>query len=108
MSLKLNITISLDGFVAATDQSVVHPLGEGGEELHEWAFAVRTFRAMHGKEGGTTGPRRLCRVRTPSWAAARDEASLSPYPVPSGSRPIMASAAQTLLHAYACGKGVPY
>jgi hypothetical protein len=23
--------------------------------LHEWAFATRTFRQMHGKEGGSTG-----------------------------------------------------
>ena len=54
--LKLNITMSLDGYVAGPNQSVAHPLGEGGEKLHEWAFAVRTFRAMHGMEGGATGP----------------------------------------------------
>jgi dihydrofolate reductase len=54
--LRLNITMSLDGYVAGPNQSVTHPLGEGGEQLHEWAFATRTFRAMHGMEGGTTGP----------------------------------------------------
>jgi dihydrofolate reductase len=54
--LRFNITMSLDGYVAGPNQSVKDPLGEGGEELHNWAFAVRTFRAIHGMEGGATGP----------------------------------------------------
>jgi dihydrofolate reductase len=48
--------MSLDGYVAGPNQSVRHPLGEGGEQLHEWVFAVRTFRERHGMEGGATGP----------------------------------------------------
>ena len=48
--------MSLDGYVAGPNQSVANPLGEGGEKLHEWAFAVRTFRERHGMEGGATGP----------------------------------------------------
>ena len=55
-SLRFGITVSLDGYVAGPNQSVTNPLGEGGEALHEWAFAVRTFRQLHGMEGGTTGP----------------------------------------------------
>jgi dihydrofolate reductase len=54
--LRLNITMSLDGYVAGPNQSVSNPLGEGGEQLHEWAFATRTFRAVHGMEGGATRP----------------------------------------------------
>ncbi len=54
--LRFGITMSLDGYVAGPRQSVSHPLGEGGHELHTWAFAVRTFRELHGMEGGTTGP----------------------------------------------------
>lgn len=54
--LRLSLTMSLDGYVAGPKQSVLHPLGEGGHELHTWAFAVRTFRELHGMEGGTTGP----------------------------------------------------
>jgi dihydrofolate reductase len=54
--LRLNITMSLDGYVAGPNQSVSNPLGEWGEQLHEWAFATRTFRAVHGSEGGATGP----------------------------------------------------
>jgi dihydrofolate reductase len=53
--LRLNLTISLDGYVAGLRQSLQNPLGEGGLELHAWAFATRTFRAMHGMEGGEAG-----------------------------------------------------
>jgi dihydrofolate reductase len=54
--LRLNITMSLDGYVAGPDQSVTHPLGEDGDQLHKWVFAVRSFRALHGMEGGATAP----------------------------------------------------
>lgn len=48
-------SISLDGFGAGPCQSFEHPLGIDGMELHRWAFATRTFRQMHGDEGGATG-----------------------------------------------------
>ena len=32
------LSISLDGFVAGPGQSLEHPLGVGGERLHQWAF----------------------------------------------------------------------
>jgi dihydrofolate reductase len=54
--LRLSITMSLDGYVAGPDQSLENPLGKGGEKLHDWAFAVRSFRQTHGMEGGETGP----------------------------------------------------
>jgi len=54
--LRFQITMSLDGYVAGPNQSVKNPLGEGGERLHDWAWATRTFRASHGMEGGETGP----------------------------------------------------
>jgi len=50
--LRLRFSISLDGFVAGPAQSVENPLGIGGTKLHEWAFALKAFRAMHGMEGG--------------------------------------------------------
>ncbi len=53
--LRLTMTMSLDGYVAGPRQSLEQPLGEGGLALHEWAFATRSFRAMHGLEGGETG-----------------------------------------------------
>ncbi len=36
--LRFKISMSLDGFVAGSDQSVKNPLGIGGGRLHEWAF----------------------------------------------------------------------
>lgn len=48
-------SISLDGYAAGPHQGLEHPLGKGGEGLHEWAFATRTFRRAHGLEGGAEG-----------------------------------------------------
>lgn len=39
-----SFSISVDGFGAGPEQSIEHPLGIGGEELHRWAFATRTFQ----------------------------------------------------------------
>ncbi|GAA2344078.1 dihydrofolate reductase family protein [Dactylosporangium salmoneum] len=50
-----NFCISLDGFGAGPDQSLDHPLGTGGERLHEWVFKTATGLAMVGGKGGTTG-----------------------------------------------------
>ena len=50
--LKLNITMSIDGFVAGPDQSPEHPLGVGGEQLHDWLVPLKAFREGHGEEGG--------------------------------------------------------
>jgi len=47
--------ISLDGYGAGPDQSLEHPLGRGGETLHDWFVPTRTFQTMVGKAGGTTG-----------------------------------------------------
>ncbi len=52
--LRINISISLDGFVAGPNQSVENPLGEGGEQLHEWVLPLAAWREPHGKEGGET------------------------------------------------------
>jgi dihydrofolate reductase len=52
--LKLDITMSLDGFVAGPNQTLEQPLGAGGERLHEWAYAMATWREQHGREGGET------------------------------------------------------
>ena len=46
------ISVSLDGYVAGPNQSLDDPLGEGGERLHEWAFATDGWREQHGRSGG--------------------------------------------------------
>jgi dihydrofolate reductase len=51
---RLQISISLDGFVAGPDPSEEEPLGEGGEQLHEWAIELDVWRRSHGREGGET------------------------------------------------------
>ncbi len=50
--LRFGVSISLDGFVAGPNQSEQHPLGEGGMQLHEWAFELAAWRAPHGRDGG--------------------------------------------------------
>jgi dihydrofolate reductase len=50
-----NLAISLDGYAAGPDQSLDNPLGVGGNRLHEWAFATRSGRQMHGMDGGDEG-----------------------------------------------------
>ena len=44
--------MSLDGFVAGPGQSLDNPLGEGGEQLHEWAITTDSWRGHHGLHGG--------------------------------------------------------
>jgi dihydrofolate reductase len=50
--LVLDISMSLDGYVAGPDQTLDTPLGRGGDLLHEWAFGALEWRAAHGLEGG--------------------------------------------------------
>jgi dihydrofolate reductase len=54
--VKFEITTSVDGFVTGPNPGYEHPLGVGGDRLHEWAYDLRAFREPHGKEGGETGP----------------------------------------------------
>jgi dihydrofolate reductase len=53
--VTVDISISLDGFVAGPNPSLEDPLGEGGERLHEWVVATRPWRESHGLSGGETG-----------------------------------------------------
>jgi dihydrofolate reductase len=50
------ISMSLDGYVAGPNPTLELPLGEGGDQLHEWAFPLKSFREPHGLPGGETGP----------------------------------------------------
>ncbi len=47
--------VSIDGYGAGPEQSLEDPLGKRGTELHQWFFGTKTFRAMFGREGGSTG-----------------------------------------------------
>jgi len=45
-----NFAMSVDGYGAGPRQSVDDPLGVGGERLHDWAVATRSFREIHGTD----------------------------------------------------------
>jgi dihydrofolate reductase len=48
----VEVTTSLDGFIAGPNQTLERPLGEGGERLHEWLYDLASFRERHGESGG--------------------------------------------------------
>ena len=48
----LEISVSLDGFVAGPNPSPELPLGEGGELLHDWVVGLAAWRERHGLAGG--------------------------------------------------------
>lgn len=50
-----SFSISLDGYGAGPRQTRENPLGVGGEGLHGWFVATRTFQNLFGKTGGSTG-----------------------------------------------------
>jgi len=49
---RFQISVSVDGFVAGPNPSEDDPLGEGGMQLHQWAFRLAAWRKPHGREGG--------------------------------------------------------
>jgi dihydrofolate reductase len=50
--LRFDLATSLDGFIAGPNPSEEHPLGEGGMQVHEWAFELAAWREPHGEDGG--------------------------------------------------------
>lgn len=52
--VKAQLSISADGYAAGPNQGREHPLGEGGEQLHEWVVALAAWRRPHGRAGGET------------------------------------------------------
>ncbi len=52
--VTVDITTSLDGFVAGPNDGPDLGLGEGGERLHEWVFDLASWREPHGLAGGET------------------------------------------------------
>lgn len=48
----VDISMSLDGFIAGADDGPELPLGRGGERLHEWVYDLASWRERHGLEGG--------------------------------------------------------
>ena len=53
--VTVEISMSLDGFVAGPNPTLEEPLGKGGERLHDWVVATQPWRESHGLSGGETG-----------------------------------------------------
>ena len=72
------LSLSLDGFGAGPAQGPEHPLGRGGERLHDWAFDDATVVDRRFRERGTEGigatimGRNMFGPVRGSWAGAPD------------------------------------
>jgi dihydrofolate reductase len=53
--LVQSFSISIDGYGAGPNQDLANPLGVGFNEVHKWLLTTRTFKRVHGQEGGATG-----------------------------------------------------
>ena len=52
--VTVDITTSLDGFIAGPNDGPELGLGEGGERLHQWVYELASWREPHGLAGGKT------------------------------------------------------
>jgi dihydrofolate reductase len=52
--LTFDVSMSLDGFIAGPNPTLEQPLGDGGAQLHEWVYGLKSFREHHGQAGGET------------------------------------------------------
>lgn len=50
----VDMSMSLDGFIAGPNDGRENPLGEGGERLPEWVFDLASWREQQGLDGGKT------------------------------------------------------
>ena len=46
------MSMSLDGYVAGPNDGPDNGLGDGGEQLHEWIYDLKSWREPHGLAGG--------------------------------------------------------
>jgi dihydrofolate reductase len=66
----LDISMSLDGFVAAANRRPEQPLGDGGERLHEWVARDPQVLADAGRDtGAVIAGRRTYDDSLPWWGA---------------------------------------
>lgn len=49
-----DISMSVDGLIAGPNPTSQEPLGEGGEQLHEWVVKLASWRERHGLSEGVT------------------------------------------------------
>lgn len=81
----LTFSMSLDGCVAGPDVGVEHPMGRGGDRLHEWMFEDHPdgaadealMKESFAQNGATVVGRRTFDLGLPHWGHE------TPYPGPS-------------------------
>lgn len=89
--VSFDISMSLDGFIAADNQRPDEPLGEGGQRLHDWAFASDDDRDRAVLTGGVEGAGAMIAGRwtyddsLPWWKADGPTGRALPQDVPAGS-----------------------
>jgi dihydrofolate reductase len=49
-----DMSMSLDGYIAGSNDDLDRPLGDGGDRLHEWVYGLASWRERHGLAGGET------------------------------------------------------
>ena|SRR5918998_1036158 len=52
----VDISVSLDGFIAGPNGGPHNPLGDGGDRLHQWMYDVETWRERQSLTGGQINP----------------------------------------------------
>lgn len=73
-TVVFDISMSIDGYVTASNQSAAEPMGEGGLVLHEWAFGEdeqnrEYLAAAIGGLGAVIAGRRTYDDSVPWWGA---------------------------------------
>jgi dihydrofolate reductase len=53
----LDISLLLDGFIAAPNDDPERPLGDGGQRLHDWVFGGKTERTENTPRNSAVDPR---------------------------------------------------
>jgi dihydrofolate reductase len=72
--VRLEMSVSLDGFVTGPDVGPDEPMGRGGEQLHDWMFAGRSateveefMRARFSEIGAVIVGRRMADLGIGAW-----------------------------------------
>ena len=82
-NVVIDVSMSVDGFVAGPDDSEEVTLGENGERLHEWMFRrdgqhagdARVIEELNDRAGAVLMGRRTFDIGLPNWGDV-------PFPVP--------------------------
>ena len=76
-NVLVELSVSLDGYIAGPNVDIDRPLGDGGDRLHEWMFTDRTQEEIDAFEvesfanvGAIVMGRRMFDVGVGPWGAS--------------------------------------